>query len=147
MYVCLKCFGVNVIFLARIKREGWNFLPPLPSIWSKIKYKTSIAVGLLLSSFLAAFTFYNIFLRPLQKIYGWNFLLKFSSLCTIIRYKISMVVWMLFSCFSFYNFQRQKPFFLSFHDFLKSFCIFSLFSLLGQQIICFITHFVRLSIL
>ena len=60
MSVCLKRLGGKRDFLGSCElwpKEGWNFLPTCLSIWGIIKYRSSIAVVLLLSSFLVAFLF------------------------------------------------------------------------------------------
>ena len=51
-------FGISWLLQ---KIDDWNFLSTFQLIWSKIKYKTSIAVGLLIGSFLATFMFFTNF--------------------------------------------------------------------------------------
>ena len=85
-FVCLSVndeLGGNLIFSDRRLKLIVN----IPIIMEHNKDKTSIAVGLLLSSFLAAFTFYNrFFLFKKWKTWNWQFLfnsLIFSYLATL----------------------------------------------------------------
>ena len=60
----------SVIFSAPIQDRRLKFFVNIPIIKELNNYETLIAVGLLLSSFSAGFTFYNILSQLLQKIHG-----------------------------------------------------------------------------
>ena len=95
-----------------------------------INCKTSIATGLLLGRY---YFLQQIFSTP-TKDTELKLLSNIPFFMLHNYVKKSMVVWPLFSCFSFYNFQRPKPF-LMYRDFMFLHILFFFFFIITDNLL------------